>query len=458
MQLLKKYKIDITYFSVLSLLFLFFSFLFFEKTGDFIIDCGREAYFPLEVLKGKILYRDIFNIFAPLSYQINALFYHLWGVNLSVLDIAGIINAFITMIAIYLICRTITKPINAVIICFAIMVLCFFKTFIQNFIFPYTFSIVYAISSFLISILFCIYYFIKPKPYFMILSCFFIGLSITFKYDFILFPLILTSIMLYFKPLSKRNIFLCILSFLSTPLISLGLLFYQGLTFQEFINAMQLIYKFASTKTYNTFLYNLSTLYFNPDYLKIQLSCVEHGLKAFSKYFCTFYIILFIVNKILAKKEKFKNYITIFLCTIFISIAVTTPHMKFFIKRTFPFLGYATVILAIIMLLYIKFGQNIEKKDKIFLFLIITAIISATKSFFFLDFESYGTFLILLIILVNFIFILDYLPKFFKFIDKTAFQYTFISLIIASLTLFLSRELNIIKFSTYKFKTERATI
>ena len=36
-------------------------------------DIGREVYIPSEIANGKILYKEIINIYAPLSYYINAL-------------------------------------------------------------------------------------------------------------------------------------------------------------------------------------------------------------------------------------------------------------------------------------------------------------------------------------------------------------------------------------------------
>ena len=38
-----------------------------------IIDSGREFYIPVRMLGGEVLYKDIFNIYGALSYQINAL-------------------------------------------------------------------------------------------------------------------------------------------------------------------------------------------------------------------------------------------------------------------------------------------------------------------------------------------------------------------------------------------------
>lgn len=458
MGFIRKYKLDIAYFSIITILFLFLSFIFFEKSGDLIIDCGREAYFPLEVLKGKVLYKDIFNIFAPLSYQLNAFLYSIWGVNLAVLNIAGLVNAYITLLTVYLISRTLTKPVNSVVICFTIMILCFFKTFIHNFIFPYSYAIVYAVSFFVISVLFSIYYFIKSKPWLIICAFFFMGASFASKYEFALFLLLLILIILFFKPLSKLNILMCFISFLAVPLTSFTILFFQGLSFADFVNSMHLIIKFASTKAYNTFLYNAAGFYFNYAHNKQHLFYTTYSAPLFFKLFIIVYITLFSINIIFKGDEKIKNFINIFAIFFFIAKIMNLPQLRCFIKDSFPFIGYTTVIIAVVTILYLKFSKIIELKDKIFLFLVITALIASSKAIFYVDIDSYGAFLILLPVVVNFIFILDYLPKLVKFIDKKALQYTFIVMIISTAAIFLTRELKIIKILTYPIITERGTI
>ena len=60
--------------------------------GNLFVDCGREAYIPMQILKGEVLYKDIFNIYAPLSYLFNAFLFKLFGENLQVLYFAGFIT------------------------------------------------------------------------------------------------------------------------------------------------------------------------------------------------------------------------------------------------------------------------------------------------------------------------------------------------------------------------------
>ena len=41
--------------------------------GDIMVDSFREAYIPSEVVKGQVLYKNIFTIYAPFAYLFNAL-------------------------------------------------------------------------------------------------------------------------------------------------------------------------------------------------------------------------------------------------------------------------------------------------------------------------------------------------------------------------------------------------
>ena len=40
----------------------------FQHNIGLIIDCGREVYYPQEILNGKILYKDLFNNFTKYRF------------------------------------------------------------------------------------------------------------------------------------------------------------------------------------------------------------------------------------------------------------------------------------------------------------------------------------------------------------------------------------------------------
>jgi len=66
----------------------------YAHQGHLIIDCGREVYYPTQILLGKVLYKDILNIYGPFSYMFNALLFKIFGINLNVLYISGCVCTF----------------------------------------------------------------------------------------------------------------------------------------------------------------------------------------------------------------------------------------------------------------------------------------------------------------------------------------------------------------------------
>ena len=67
-----KNKIDLGYL-LLFLIFFIFSFLSFGmNVYSPFSDIGRELYIPQQILNGEVLYKDIFNVYPPLSYLLNA--------------------------------------------------------------------------------------------------------------------------------------------------------------------------------------------------------------------------------------------------------------------------------------------------------------------------------------------------------------------------------------------------
>jgi hypothetical protein len=58
--------------------------------GDVQVDCGREVYIPYQILRGKLLYRDLWYSYGPLAPYASALLLKLFGQHLSVLYFFGL--------------------------------------------------------------------------------------------------------------------------------------------------------------------------------------------------------------------------------------------------------------------------------------------------------------------------------------------------------------------------------
>lgn len=59
------------------------------RWGDLVIDTGRELSMPLELLSGRLLYRDIFYLYGPFSPYCNAGFMRLFGGGVGALVLSG---------------------------------------------------------------------------------------------------------------------------------------------------------------------------------------------------------------------------------------------------------------------------------------------------------------------------------------------------------------------------------
>ena len=63
---------------------------FYGKFGSIMVDSYREAYIPWQMNEGNSLYKNIFCIYPPLSYIINAFLFKIFGNNLNVLYFVGL--------------------------------------------------------------------------------------------------------------------------------------------------------------------------------------------------------------------------------------------------------------------------------------------------------------------------------------------------------------------------------
>ena len=148
---------DFFYILTLTAIFIVVCFLTWAKLGNPFIDCGREAYLPHAILHGNVLIKDVFNLYNPLSIQINAILYHLFGEKLTVLYLAGIANSYLILLVAYLITKSLFKPLQAFSITMVIMAMGVFQLDIFNYIFPYTYAMTYALTGMLTSVLCGIY-------------------------------------------------------------------------------------------------------------------------------------------------------------------------------------------------------------------------------------------------------------------------------------------------------------
>lgn len=243
---------------------LFLSIIFsFAHYGQIIIDSGREVYYPVQILSGKILYKDIFNIYGPFAYMFNAFLFKIFGINLNVLYVAGCFCAFSVVTLIYMISNHfLTKFLSFSISIFTIAI-GVLNTNLFNFVFPYSYGMLYGIIGFLVSFLFLVKYSKAPeKTFFLYISGFFAGLCVASKYEFFLYLILIFYAMFKVKSLKLSQYYYAIFSCLFVPAFCFGILFLQGVDIHDLITTAQLIKKMMASQTLKYF-YISQGVYFN---------------------------------------------------------------------------------------------------------------------------------------------------------------------------------------------------
>ena len=126
--------------------------MFLGHYSGWLIDFGREVYYPERILAGDVLYKDLFNIYGPLAYQINAVLYKIFGAKLSTLFGAGAVCSLLTVSGVYLLAnRYMSKFLSFSLGIFTIAV-GVTTTSIFNFHFPYSWAVLYGLIAFIYSL------------------------------------------------------------------------------------------------------------------------------------------------------------------------------------------------------------------------------------------------------------------------------------------------------------------
>lgn len=365
---MNKFNEDFKYLILLYLLAAVAITVTYAHYGNILVDCGREIYYPVQILKGKILYKDLFNIYGPFAYLFNAALFKIFGINLNVLYASGMVCALAIVSLIYLIsAKFLPKFLSFSIAAFTIAV-GILNTTLFNFIFPYSYSILYG----LVAILFSVFLFIKyqqqpRKNTLLYLSCFFAGLSVTNKYEFVPYILALLFFVIKTKKYSLKDWYYIIFSLIFAPVFCFGIMFLQGMHISDLTQTLFFINKMAHSQTLKYY-YIGKGVYFNIKIIPLMILRFIFTLitAAVIYYGCKI-------------KNKIVSNLTI-LFGAFITIFCVKPDL-------FIFVPPLILILSLI---------NIKKiiKNAPLLFLIIVNLLISLKVFWGMVILSYGVFFI----------------------------------------------------------------
>lgn len=245
-------KTDYIYIFILLVLLILGTIYYYGSVFSINSDIGREFYIPWQINEGRILYKDIFNVYAPLGYQINAVILKLFSFKISAFYFMGAFSSFLSLLAVYFITKLYTDRVLAIIISVLVMVTCVFYPSISGYITPYSYSVLYAMTAFLLSFLMLIVYKKSDDIKYFILSCLFMGFSICCKYEYCLFFFILLCVGTY-KKIGRKNALLSWGAFLFIPVVSFEILLVQGCTISDFVNSFNYMCKLASSESVKAF-------------------------------------------------------------------------------------------------------------------------------------------------------------------------------------------------------------
>lgn len=351
------------------------------------IDTGRELYIPLRILNGEVLYRDIVNIYGALAYQVNALLYMVFGVNLNALRIFGVLNSTLIIWIFMLICGEIFPKKNDTaekgnlsgqngIWQFAVIPLvvgvCSLGTF--NYTLPYSFAMTYGLSTFLASVLFFIKFVKNDNPQFAYYACLFAGIAVACKYDFLLFAFFLFGYILFNKKISTVDVLISFVSLVIVPFLSIGALLLQGMQMSDLQGAFALVK--AIGRTY-------SLKYF---YSHFSGACLCFAVLSYSSVKT---LMLVAITAIVTFSKKWCQNDKFLLGLVYAFALAGIVYVGFS--------GYS--LLAIVnALIFCIFYKKIVQNRPLFVFM-ISAILFSFKTFFAVNIDVYGTYTMPLIIL-----------------------------------------------------------
>lgn len=400
-------NIKISYMLLILFIINLFCFLIFHGKTSILQDVSRELYIPYQMNNGEVLYKDIFNVYGPLGYQINAFFTSIFNSSLTTYYILGFINSNIILLGLYLILRFFIKDSSALILSILTLIIscCFYTISQTNYILPYSYSLLYSLSSFIISLV-CTLYFLKTKNNKFLYAAFFLyGITVSSKYEFAPYIIVLIYILFNNKTNLKTNI-LCLLSAFIVPILATTDLLLKGVSFNEFkeaLNYITLLTKSKSVSILYTFLGFIPSL---------------NSLKELFLYFIKTFLFsaIFIFTALILNRDNqiTKKLILTLITLITISLFLLNKTLIESNAFYFNWMGLFSLCLFIILI----FKKRTSNLDKSFFILFFSTIICSYKCIFNISFNSYGTYYFPLLFCCSIIFIVLYVFPLIK-INKT---------------------------------------
>lgn len=358
-------KTEIKPLFIIAILFFAAALLFQYKMIDIYLDFGREVSIPRAIIEGKVLYKDIFNLYGPFSYLFNAFFLKLFGVNLKIFNTIGLLNTYLIVNGIYFISRNFLNKLLSCTLALFVVFTCAFVPFLTNYITPYSYAMVFGLSAVIFAILAIFRYLETDKNCFLYLAYLLVGIAFANKFEYIFCLIPLLGLSLYKKKSFKD--FTVSISLWALPTIfSYLILIVQGLRLVDYTNYLNIMLRYIKTPALSEF-YSGTMTFSLTSFLTEAVMFVFAGL------------LFWAIFSVVKKQKSFAITALILFITGFV-------FYKFEYISTLLFYYYFPILLIMITLIKIK---SIKTNPKL-IFLIVTALAISIKSLWLLNVTQYG--------------------------------------------------------------------
>lgn len=399
--------------------------LMFSKHWIIIFsDRGREFLLPYEILNGKVPYKDITLIYFPFAYYINAMIYKLFGVSFNSLIFSQTILCSIAMVIYYKITSFFLKRGTSLLLSLLIIVSCIFSSNdLFSYIVPYSWARVYGIFG----VWLCIYAFInlfqKEKIKYAYFAAICTGFAMSCKLEFFYMLFLFIFVLFLYKKQSYKTYVKLFLSLSFFPMIEIGILFMQGVSIQEVVDAMSFGFKFAKTPVMIDFLTDAG--FYPYKFFTTFKNFIETNLPLI------FSILIFCYLGLYGRIKYKTNLLVPF---------VILSCLYFYYNENMLQCMWDLLAPIVFLFFCINF-KNLIKYDKILFILVISSLLLSTREIYSIRLFFYGTYSLPLLLLCLITFIKKYVPQNLGIVKLEHF----INLILVVLTILYSNHFFIIK-------------
>ena len=287
----------------------------------------------------------------------------------------------------------------------------FKDSMVINYIFPYSFAMIYAATFFTYSVLFFLLYIKNDNIKWAYISCFLLGLSFANKPEFVLsiIPFVITFII---KRTSLKTNLYSMLLFVLPITFSYAVMFMQGFTIEDLKSYISFTKSFFNS--YEQIYYNMTTI--SPNWSLAAFYRIGKGLMSFL-YFLLCSCVCFYTFKI--KKSYFW--------------LILPAYMIFsynFIVRERVVIFFSWTIIATVIILFLLLKNINDKKHYMLFLLSTTAILSCARiNYIFVGYGYYIYFLFPL--LAVYLYVINFIPDIRKI--QLIKKYVSVALIVLSI-------------------------